>query len=218
MRNIILIAPPAAGKGTQAEMLEEKYQMPHISTGDLLRNAINSNTEISKEIKYYIDNGLFVKDEIVLKLLDNRIHKEDCKNGYILDGFPRNIKQAKLYNDYLNKINEKAIAILINLDKKVAESRIKNRISCLNCGRVYNLKDEKLKPRVENKCDCCGSSLAKRKDDNSETYEIRYNEYVEDTEPIINYYRDKGILYIVDGNKDIKSIQNQIIDIIEKIQ
>lgn len=218
MRNIILIAPPAAGKGTQAELLEQKYNIPHISTGDLLRNEINNNSELSNEIKKTIDKGLFVEDKIVLQLLKNRIKEEDCNNGYILDGFPRTLNQAKLYYDYLINNNQKAIAILINLDKEVAKARINSRLSCSNCGRVYNINDPKLKPTKDNICDCCGSSLTKRKDDNEQTYEIRYNEYVEDTEPIINYYQEKKFLYIVDGNKDVNSIQNQIINTINKIQ
>ena len=219
MRNIILIAPPAAGKGTQAELLEKKYNIPHISTGDLLRNEINSNSELSSKIKESIDNGLFVSDEIVLKLVNDRITKDDCKNGYILDGFPRTLNQAKLYDNLLNQEKrDMPIAILINLDKEVAKQRINNRLSCSICGRIYNLNDEKLRPHKENICDCCGNSLTKRKDDNNETYEIRYIEYVEDTEPIINYYQDKDILYIVNGNKDVNSIQNQIIDLINKKQ
>ena len=218
MRNIILIAPPAAGKGTQAELLEQKYNIPHISTGDLLRNEINNDSDLSKKIKESIDNGLFVEDKIVLELLDKRINNEDCNKGYILDGFPRTLNQAILYNENLEKNNQKAIAILINLDKEVAKSRINSRLSCSNCGRVYNLNDSSLKPSKQNICDNCGSSLTKRKDDNEETYEIRYNEYVEDTEPIINYYQEKNFLYIVDGNKNVDSIQNQIINILNKMQ
>ena len=165
MRNIILIAPPAAGKGTQAKLLEEKYNIPHISTGDLLRNEINSNSNLANEIKHLIENGLFVGDDIVLKLVINRIKQEDCKNGYILDGFPRNINQAKLYDDYLKQNSEpSAIAILINLSKEIAQLRIENRISCSKCGRIYNLNDEKLKPLKADICDYCGNSLSKRKD------------------------------------------------------
>ncbi len=217
MRNIILIAPPAAGKGTQAELLESKYNIPHISTGDLLRCAIEKNDDNAKKIKSLIDKGLFVSDEIVLKLLSNRIEEDDCKNGYILDGFPRTLNQAELYNNYLEKNNKnKVIAILIDLDKEIAKERINNRISCSNCGRVYNLSNEKLRPKNPDICDNCGEKISKRKDDNSKTYEIRYNEYVKDTEPIINYYREKGILNIVDGNNDTEIIFQQIINIIDK--
>lgn len=219
MRNIILIAPPAAGKGTQAKLLEEKYKIPHISTGDLLRNEINSDTELAKEIKHLIENGLFVGDDIVLELVINRINCEDCKNGYILDGFPRNINQAKLYDDYLNKNSEPSeIAILINLSKEIAKLRIENRISCSKCGRIYNLNDEKLQPKKAGICDYCGNNLSKRKDDNNDTYDIRYNKYVEDTEPIIKYYQEKNKLYIVDGNTTVESIQNEINDIINKLK
>ena len=219
MRNIILIAPPAAGKGTQAKILEEKYHIPHISTGDLLRNEINSNSNLANEIKKLIDNGLFVDDNIVLELVKNRINKEDCKNGYILDGFPRNLNQAKLYDEYLKRNNEPSeIAILINLDKDIAKLRIESRVTCSKCGRIYNFNDHKLKPQNLDICDYCGNNLSRRKDDNNETYEIRYNKYVEDTEPIINYYKKKKNLFIVNGNKDVISVQNEIMDIIGKMQ
>lgn len=219
MRNIILIAPPAAGKGTQAALLEHNYNIPHISTGDLLRNAIEKNDYLSKEIKTSIDNGLFVRDEIVLNLVINRIKMDDCYNGYILDGFPRNLNQAELYTNFLETNNKDlGIVILIDLDKEIAKSRINNRISCLNCGRVYNLNDKKLQPINAGICDDCGYNLIKRKDDNNETYEIRYNEYVKDTEPIINYYRDKGILYLVDGNTEVEKIHSQILNIIKNIK
>lgn len=214
MKNIILVAPPAAGKGTQAELLESKYNIPHISTGDLLRCAIEKKDKNAQEIKSLIDKGLFVSDEIVLNLLSNRIEEEDCKNGYILDGFPRTLNQAKLYNNYLEKNSHRVIVILIDLDKEIAKDRINNRISCSNCGRVYNLSNKSLSPKEMGICDNCGEKISKRKDDNSETYEIRYNEYVKDTEPIINYYREKGYLYVVDGNNDTEVINQQIIKII----
>ena len=215
MRNIILIAPPAAGKGTQAKLLEQNYKIPHISTGDLLRNAVKKNDDLAKKIKIAIDNGLFVQDDIVLNIVINRIELEDCNNGYILDGFPRNLNQARLYTDYLENNNRDiGIVILLDLDKEIAKLRINNRISCSNCGRVYNLNDLKLQPATEGRCDYCGCNLVKRKDDNNETYEIRYNEYVEDTEPIINYYQEKGILYVVDGNMSAETIHNEILNII----
>lgn len=217
MINVILIAPPAAGKGTQAELLEEKYKIPHISTGDLLRNEQNKNSKYAKEIKTAIDKGLFVDDKIVIDLLINRIKSPDCNYGYILDGFPRNIKQAKLYSNFLEQNKDIIeIVILINLDKETAKLRINNRLSCSNCGRVYNLMVDELKPIKDNTCDNCGQMLNKRNDDKNETYDIRYNEYILDTEPIINYYKEKGILYKVDGNKEIKYISQQIEDIIDK--
>ena len=217
MRNIILIAPPAAGKGTQAKLIEKKYNIPHISTGDLLRNEIEKNNNLSLEIQNLIDNGQFVSDKIVLELLISRINLEDCSKGYILDGFPRNLKQAQMYDKYLEKNNQKKeIVILINISKELGQSRIGNRIICSKCGKVYNLNSEKLKPQNNEICDNCGNKLKRRKDDNNETYEIRYNKYVEDTEPIINYYQQKNILHIVDGNADVETIYHQIKDIINK--
>jgi len=215
MRNIILIAPPAAGKGTQAKLLEKKYNLPHISTGDLLRIEIEKNNSLSQEIQNLIDKGQFVSDEIVLLLVTNRINLKDCENGYILDGFPRNLNQAKLYDEYLKKNHiDNEIVIVINLNKEIAQSRISNRIICSKCGKVYNLNNKKLKPQNIDICDNCGTKLKRRKDDNNETYEVRYNKYVEDTEPIINYYQHKNILHIVDGNADVDTVYHQILDIV----
>lgn len=215
--NIILIAPPAAGKGTQAEMLEEEFKIPHISTGDLLRNSIKFNDKYSSKIRESIDKGLFVDDEIVVDLLTKRLEENDCLNGYILDGFPRNIYQAKLYDEYLNKNNKKlGFVIIIKLSKEEAEKRINNRLSCGNCGRVYNINQKNLKPIIDGICDNCGSKLQKRKDDNIETYEVRYNEYIKDTKPIIDYYNSKDSIYYVDGNVDMKSVYSSIINIIKK--
>ena len=218
MKNIILIAPPAAGKGTQADLLENRYDIPHISTGDLLRNKISNNSEYSEIIKKTIDDGNLVNDELVLELVNERIAQSDCQNGYILDGFPRNMAQAYLYEKALELCGKNlGIVILINLDKEIAKSRISGRLSCPMCGKVYNNNIDELKPKNVNLCDNCNIMLNKRNDDNDETYDIRYNEYIVDTEPLIDYYQKKGILYIVDGNLNKNEIQNQIIDILNEV-
>ena len=217
MKSIILIAPPAAGKGTQAELLKQLYNIPHISTGDLLRNSLKEGNIYSSKIEKMIDEGMFVDDNIVLELVKNRINDQDCQNGYILDGFPRNILQAQLYSQYLKSSNiDLGIAILINLDKEEAKSRIKGRVYCPKCDRIYNLNNNKLKPINGNKCDFCGEELIRRDDDNEETYEIRYNEYINNTQPIVDYYRQNGILYNVDGNCGIDDLHQQIVSVLNE--
>ena len=214
MMNLILIAPPAAGKGTQAKLIEKKYHIPHISTGDILRNIVANKGLYYEKIEKSLNNGKFVDNEIVFNIVIDRLESNDCKYGYILDGFPRTLKQAELFDNYLEKKGYgNSITILIDLCKEDAKLRVSNRICCTNCGRVYNLNFESLRPKVTGKCDDCGFKLIKRNDDNFDTYETRYNKYVEDTEPVINYYRQKGILHVVDGKKD----KNLIFEDIKKI-
>ena len=217
MMNLILIAPPAAGKGTQAKLIEKEYNIPHISTGDILRSIVANGGLYADKIEEALNNGKFVDDKVVFNLVIDRLESNDCKNGYILDGFPRTVLQAKMFDKYLYKKKyNNCIVVLIDLNKEDAKLRVSNRISCTKCGRVYNMNFDNLKPKIDGKCDDCGSKLAKRKDDNSETYEIRYNEYVKDTEPVINYYQQKGILHVVDGNKDKHLIYDEIQQIINK--
>ena len=201
MKSVIFIAPPAGGKGTVSVMVKEKYNIPHISTGDLLRGATNANDERANLIKEMQAKGEFVPDSIVLEILKERISQEDCMNGYILDGFPRNIEQANAYENILKELNrDLGVVILLDVDKDLAAKRIANRWSCPTCGAVYNAINPELKPKVEGKCDKCGSDLTHRSDDNEETYEKRYNEYMLKTSPLIDYYKNKGILYVIDAS------------------
>ena len=201
MKSVIFIAPPAGGKGTVSVQVKEKYNMPHISTGDLLRGAANANDERATLIKNMQAKGEFVPDSIVLEILKERILKDDCKNGYILDGFPRNIEQADAYENILKENNlDLGVVIQIEVDKNLAARRIAGRWSCPKCGAVYNLNSQELKPMIDGKCDKCVCDLTHRADDNEETYEKRYNEYMLKTSPLIDYYKAKGNLYTVDGN------------------
>lgn len=216
MKSIIFIAPPAAGKGTQASLVKEKYNIPHISTGDLLRAARNSDDERSKIICKMQDEGKLVPDELVLELLKDRISQDDCKNGYILDGFPRNIEQAKKYEEILSEINsELGNVILIDLDREVAEKRISGRESCPKCGAIYNSLIESMMPKRENICDNCGEQLVHRSDDSVETYGVRYQTYIDSTKPLIDYYEDKNVLYRVNGNISKDEIFKEIEMIID---
>lgn len=198
MRNIILIAPPAAGKGTQSKLLTDKYQIPHISTGDLLRNVSGEDSELGILVRNTMESGKLVDDELVLQLLENRITKPDCENGYILDGFPRNVHQAESYLALLEKLG-KPLGDVIYLDvpKETAKKRIVGRLSCASCGAVYNDQFEDSKPIHFGTCDKCGSALNKRKDDNDETFEERFKTFEQETKPLLDYFKQKGALFIV---------------------
>lgn len=219
MKSIIFVAPPAAGKGTQARLVSEKYGIPHISTGDLLRAARDGNDEYSKIICKLQDEGKLVPDEIVLELLKERLEQFDCKNGYILDGFPRNLEQAKHYDEMLSNINMKlGNVIVINLDKEVAEKRILGRLVCPKCGAVYNNASESTKPIKDNICNNCSTTLVHRNDDDVTTYGVRYQTYLDDTAPLIDYYQNHGVISYVDGNKSKDEIFNEIIAIIDNCE
>lgn len=198
MKNIIFIAPPAAGKGTQAKMLSEKYNIPHISTGDLLRDEATKSTELGMMIKDIISSGKFVSDQIITSLLEKRLMREDCNNGYILDGYPRNLEQARIYEDLLKKLNKDlGIVIFFDIDKELAKKRTLSRIVCPECGTSYNLEVTALKPKLEGICDKCNSRLNIRSDDNAESFITRFDTYINKTKSLIDYYKDKDVLKVV---------------------
>ena len=216
MKNIMFIAPPAAGKGTQAELVVEKYHIPHISTGDILREISKEESEMGEYVRETLASGQLVKDEITYQLIENRLKKDDCKNGYIIDGFPRNIDQANEYDRILERLGyEVGNVILINIDKKTLEKRITGRRLCENCNAIYNINDKNNTPKVESVCDHCGGKLYQRSDDNLESFQIRYDTYLEKTEPIIEHYKKQGVLKEVDGNDDVQSIFKKIEEIIK---
>ena len=216
MKNIMFIAPPAAGKGTQAELVVEKYHIPHISTGDILREISKEDSEIGNYVKETLASGKLVKDEITYQLIEDRLSKDDCKNGFIIDGFPRNLDQAYEYDKILEKLGyEVGNVILINIDKKTLEKRITGRRLCENCNAIYNINDEKSSPKVESVCDECGGKLYQRTDDNLEAFETRYAMYQEKTEPIIDHYRKQNVLVEVDGNDTVENIFKNIDEIIK---
>lgn len=208
--NIIFIAPPAAGKGTQSELICNKYSMKHISTGDLIRETINSNSEKSLELKETIEQGKLVSDEFILSLIKDEISDG---NNYIFDGFPRNINQAKLFDELLNSINKQVdYVIYLKVDKELASKRILGRISCSTCGRVYNDQIEESMPKQSGLCDICNTELSKRNDDNEITFNKRFDTYMQETEPLLDYYKDK--LYIIDSSQNKYDIFKQIENII----
>ena len=215
MKNIMFIAPPAAGKGTQAELVVEKYHIPHISTGDILRDIAKEDSEIGNYVKETMASGGLVKDDITYQLIEDRLSKDDCKKGFIIDGFPRNIDQAYQYDKILDKLGyEVGNVILINIDKKTLEKRITGRRICESCGGIYNINDPENSPKQESICDDCGGKLYQRSDDNLEAFETRYETYLDKTEPIIKHYKDMGVLKEVDGNDTVENIFQSIDKII----
>lgn len=197
--NITFIAPPAGGKGTQSAKVSKKYGIPHISTGDLLRNTNDEG------IKNLLKQGKFVNEDIVTKLLKERLSQSDCDKGYVLDGYPRTLKQAQNYEAILKELGkEDIIIIVLDLDKEIAAKRVIGREICQNCGHVFNNLFEDTKSKKENICDNCGDGLTKRADDTLETFEKRYHTYQTKTEPLIKHYEAKGIVYHVNSgiNKD----------------
>ena len=212
MKNIILIAAPSAGKGTEAAKIKSEYNMPHISTGDLLRAEIAQGNE---EINELISNGKLVGDDIVLNLLKNRIIESDCNNGYILDGFPRNVEQAKAYDKILEELGKDiGIVIILDIDKEIAKSRIGGRRSCPNCGKVFNVNNKDMLPKDGNLCDACDTPVIQRTDDNPDTYEERYNTYLSKTAPLIDYYQERNIVYHVDAGRSVDETHAQVKEIL----
>ena len=215
MKSVILIAAPAAGKGTEAAYLKEQYNMPHISTGDMLREKAQEDSNLGRDINYKINNGIFVSDELIIEILKQRIEQEDCNNGYILDGFPRNVAQAEAYQTMLEELGKDlGVVIVLDIDKKLAASRIAGRISCPECKEVYNTSNKEMKPKTEGICDKCGAELVKRADDTEETYMDRYNTYIEKTAPLIDFYEKQGVVYHVDSNNGREKTHEQVLKIL----
>lgn len=210
---IIMLGAPGAGKGTQAKKIAAKYQIPHISTGDIFRANIKNGTELGKKAKTYMDQGLLVPDELVCDLVVDRVQQEDCKNGYILDGFPRTIPQAESLDAALASLGESVdYAIDVNVPDENIVKRMGGRRACVGCGATYHLVFAPTK--VEGICDTCGKELILRDDDKPETVLKRLGVYHEQTQPLIEYYNKKGILREVDGTADLEDVFRAIVDIL----
>lgn len=211
---IIMLGAPGAGKGTQAKKLAAKYNIPHISTGDIFRANIKNNTELGNKAKVYMDQGLLVPDELVVDLVVDRFKNPDCVNGYVLDGFPRTIPQAEALDKALAN-NQDAVEYAIDVDvpDEVIIDRMAGRRACLNCGATYHTIT--IPPKKEGICDTCDSPLVLREDDKPETVKKRLSVYHEQTQPLIQYYSKKGILKSVDGTKIMDETFDQVILIIE---
>jgi adenylate kinase len=210
---IIMLGAPGAGKGTQAKMIAEKYCIPHVSTGDIFRANIKNGTELGKKAKTYMDAGQLVPDELTVDLLIDRISKDDCANGYVLDGFPRTIPQAECLDEALAK-REESVDYAINVE--VPDENIVNRMggrrACVNCGATYHVVH--IPPKKEGICDKCGSRLILRDDDKPETVQNRLKVYHDQTQPLIEFYEKKGVLKEVDGTQDMKVVFEDIVKIL----
>lgn len=205
MKNLVFLGAPGAGKGTQAKRISEKYDIPHISTGDILRANIKEGTELGKLAKSYIDKGALVPDEVIIKVMQARLAEDDCKKGYLLDGFPRTIEQAKA----LDKITTVTLAVNIVVDDDAVVRRIAGRRMCV-CGESYHISTH-----PSDVCDKCGAKLYQRDDDKEETVKSRLDVYAKQTAPLIEYYSEKGVLVDVDGMQDVAEVTKEIIKVID---
>lgn len=210
---IIMLGAPGAGKGTQAKKIAAKYQIPHVSTGDIFRANIKNGTELGMKAKSYMDAGGLVPDEITIGMLLDRIHEADCENGYVLDGFPRTIPQAESLTQALAGMDEKIdYAVNVDVPDENIISRMSGRRACLNCGATYHIVYNP--PKQEGVCDVCGDKLVLRDDDKPETVQKRLSVYHDQTQPLIEYYEKAGVLKQVDGTQDMEAVFQDIVKIL----
>lgn len=210
---IIMLGAPGAGKGTQAKMIADKYGVPHISTGDIFRANIKNGTELGMEAKKYMDQGLLVPDELTVKILLDRVSQPDCKNGYVLDGFPRTIPQAEVLDKALAELGESIdYAIDVDVPDENIVKRMSGRRACVSCGATYHVVH--VPPKKEGICDRCGSELILRDDDKPETVKNRLDVYHKQTQPLIDFYTKKGVLKTVDGTVDMQDVFKAIVAIL----
>lgn len=207
---LILLGPPGAGKGTQASGIIEKYQIPHISTGDIFRKNIKEGTELGNKAKGYMDQGLLVPDELVVAIVEDRLKEDDCKDGFLLDGFPRTVKQAEALDESLSHMGVSMDKVInVSVDKNVLVERAVGRRICKDCGATYHIQfNPSQKAEV---CDKCGGPLYQRADDNEETVTKRIEVYLNETQPLIDYYKARNILVTVDGEQDIHKVFEDIV-------
>ncbi|HKL11295.1 MAG TPA: adenylate kinase [Clostridia bacterium] len=206
---LILLGPPGAGKGTQAVGIVKAFGIPHISTGDIFRKNLKEGTELGVRAKSFMDKGLLVPDELVVEIVEDRLKEKDCEGGFLLDGFPRTLNQAKELDDVLKKMNVAMDNVVnIEVDKNILVGRAVGRRICRGCGATYHVEFNP--PAKKEVCDLCGGELYQRSDDNEETVSKRIQVYLEQTQPLIEYYSEKGILIDIDGKQDIEKVTADI--------
>lgn len=216
MMNLILMGLPGAGKGTQAEKIIDAYHIPHISTGDMFRAAISEGTALGLEAKRYMDNGELVPDEVTTGIVKERLAKSDCDNGFLLDGFPRTMDQVEALQNIMKELNKKIDAVInIDVDPSVIVDRLSGRFICRDCGATYHKLYNR--PKVDGTCDRCGGhDFYQREDDKPETVKNRLDVNIENSKPILNFYKKEGILFDVDGDRDIDEVFNDVKKIIDE--
>ena len=210
---IVFMGPPGAGKGTQAEKIIDKYQIPHISTGDMFRKAIKDQTELGMEAKRYMDQGALVPDHVTIGIVKDRLSESDCKSGFLLDGFPRTVDQAKALDEILTSLDSKIDYVInIDVDLDILKERLTGRRICRSCGATYHMVFNP--PAVAGTCDKCGGELYQRKDDNEETVGNRLDVYVSQTKPLLDYYSLAGNLVNINGQQSIDLVFAEIQDVL----
>lgn len=213
--NLILLGPPGAGKGTQAKQISSKYNLPHISTGDIFRQAVKSGSELGKLLNSYMTAGKLVPDKAVIETIKQRLYKDDCEKGFLMDGFPRTKPQAESFDTSLKEQNKVINRVIcINLSENEVVKRLSGRRHCSKCGANFNIVTQP--PRVGEKCDHCSADLVQRHDDNEETVKKRIKVYNDQTSPLVEYYKKTGVLVIVDGARSVEEVFKEICEIIEK--
>lgn len=210
---IVLLGPPGAGKGTQAKLIVQKYNIPHISTGDIFRKNIKEMTPLGIKAKEYIDKGQLVPDELTVEIVKDRIKEDDCKNGFLLDGFPRTVAQADALNDVLNSLGTKLDHVInINVDENNLIVRLTGRRVCPKCGASFHVAFNP--PKVEGICDYCGAQVVQRADDSEETVKNRLSVYYKQTQPLIDYYTKNGLIRNINGEQEINEVFKEICDVL----
>ena len=214
-KELVFLGAPASGKGTQTDLLSEHLGFPHIDTGSLLRAAIKAQTPEGLEAQKHMDQGRLVPVWLVGAIIKNRLSQDDCKNGYILDGYPRSMEQAAVLENINKELDNEPVdfkVIYFDINSEILLERIINRRSCPKCGKIYNLKF--LRPQKENLCDCCEAELIQRKDDTEETARARFSTYFEQTAPLIEYYENMGKLYKIDANGTIDEVWQKLLKVV----